>query len=171
MFHALPLVFALAAAPTPDARLQGQFLLAGRVAVAAHVPGEHVGQVVSRTWSFTPGCPAGPCATVTLVRTRASGVDTVTLYRRGPGYYAGSGSFFAPLRCAGRTYPNGAAVPFTITVRVTRTLPAPWPLLASRVSATYVNRSRQNLTPCVAVLGHDAATYHGYVLTAQPPTA
>jgi len=31
------------------------------------------------------------------------------------------------------------------------------------VSATYVNRQRLNRTPCVAALGHDAASYHGHL--------
>jgi hypothetical protein len=33
--------------------------------------------------------------------------------------------------------------------------------VATQISASYVNRSRQNLTPCVLVLGHDAARYTG----------
>jgi hypothetical protein len=31
-----------------------------------------------------------------------------------------------------------------------------------------VNRSRRNLTLCVAALGHDAASYHGHIIV--PPT-
>jgi hypothetical protein len=94
----------------------------------------------------------------------------VTLHRSKPGYYVGRGSFFAPLRCGKRVYTNGAAVPFTITVRVTAAPQTPPAFVASRVTATYVNQSRRNLTPCVGVLGHDAATYHGHLLLGPQPT-
>ncbi|HUO72715.1 MAG TPA: hypothetical protein VMU39_18240 [Solirubrobacteraceae bacterium] len=166
---------ATAAAPaTPAglgaARLEGPFLLAGRVTLAKLVPGERVGQLVSRTWTFTPACATGACDTIRLVRQRETGSDRVTLHRGKPGYYVGKGTFFAPLRCAKRVYPNGAAVPFTITVQVTAALQTPTDLVASRVNATYVNLSRRNLTPCVGVLGHDAAVYHGHLLLGPPPT-
>src|SRR5436305_9453069 len=144
-------------APTPAAaRLDGQFLLAGRVTVAAGVRGEHVGQRVRRTWTFTPGCPAGVCPTIVLVRARTAGSDSLVLSRRRPGYYVGTGSFYAPLRCGRRVYRRGAAVPFTITVRVTAAALAGTVVLATRIHATYTNRSRRNLTPCVGALGHDA---------------
>jgi hypothetical protein len=172
---------ALAAMPTPPtptptppaptltrARLQGQFLLAGRVTVANNVRGEHVGQKVTRTWTFVPGCPAGACATIGLLRRRVGGSDQLVLRRRDPGYYTGTGSFFAPLKCGSRTYPKGSAVPFTITVRVTAATLSGAAVVATRINASYTNRSRSNLTPCPAFLGHDAATYHGHV---APPTA
>jgi hypothetical protein len=160
-----------AAAPSLGAaRLEGPFQLAGRVTVAKLIPGERAGQTVSRTWTFNPACPAGACDTVTLVRARASGADRLLLHRRKPGYYVGDGTFFAPVRCGSQIYVKGAAVPFTITVRVTGLLAAPGVLVASRVSASYVNRSRRNLTPCVGVLGHDAATYHGHLQLGPAPS-
>ena len=33
--------------------------------------------------------------------------------------------------------------------------------MATQISATYVNKSRLNLTRCVIVLGHDSARYTG----------
>jgi hypothetical protein len=143
---------ALAQSPGSAAPLQGSFQMTGTVTVADNVRGEHVGQVVQRTWTFTPLCAAAPCATVQLVRQRASGTDTLTLHQTGPGAYAGAGEFFAPLRCMGRIYNPGQAVPFKITVLVTTT---------GQLTATYINRSRINLTPCIGVLGHDAARYTG----------
>jgi hypothetical protein len=122
------------------------------VTVARNVRGEHVGDVVQRTWTFTPLCATAPCATVQLVRQRANGSDTLTLRQTGPGTYAGAGLFYAALRCSGRVYPHGQKIPFRIRVNVTPT---------GALSATYVNRSRINLTPCVAVLGHDSARYTG----------
>jgi hypothetical protein len=158
-----------AAPPVSAARLQGSFLLGATVTVAANVPGERVGQTFTRTWTFSSGCPTGPCQTVSLTRPRASGVDQLTLHLRGPGHYAGFGSFYAPLRCAGRTYPRGARVPFKISVQVTlAALAADGSVIAKRIAATYVNRRRINRTPCVAVLGHDAARYHGYLVTQSP---
>jgi hypothetical protein len=126
--------------------------MTGTVTVAHNVRGEHVGEVVHRTWTFTPQCPTAPCPTVQLVRQRAGGTDTLILHQTGPTSYAGAGVFEAPLRCSGRIYPSGQAVPFKITVRVTST---------GQLSATYVNRRRTNLTPCIGVLGHDSARYTG----------
>jgi hypothetical protein len=89
---------------------------------------------------------------VILVRQRANGTDRLTLHKDGPNAYAGAGRFYAPLRCAGRIYRPGQSVPFKITVHVTAT---------DHLNATYVNGTRINLTPCIAVLGHDAARYTG----------
>jgi len=158
-------------APTPGiARLAGQFRLAGRITVASGVLGEHVGQRVARTWSFTPNCASGACATIGLVRSRSAGTDQLLLRRRSPRYYTGTGSFFAPLRCGARTYRRGSAVPFRITVRVTAAVLAGGDVFATQISASYTNSSRTNLTPCVAVLGHDAARYTGQIALPSAPT-
>jgi hypothetical protein len=131
---------------------------------AAHaVGGERVGQTVARLWSFSSTCPSGQCAQVALVRSRAAASDSLMLHRTVPGRYSGSGSFFLPLRCAGRVYPRGEEVPFTISVQITFAVPLGDASVATRVSATYVNRRRVNRTPCVAALGHDAASYHGHL--------
>jgi hypothetical protein len=134
---------------------------------AAHaVRGEHVGQTFSRVWSFSSTCPSGQCEQVALVRSRAAASDSLILHRIGPGRYRGNSSFFLPLSCAGRVYPQGEKVPFTITVRITLAVPFGDESAATRVSATYVNRRRLNRTPCVAALGHDAASYHGHLAPA-----
>ena len=53
-------------------------------------------------------------------------------------------------------------VPFTIKVQITATTTATdGTTVASAISATYVNKSRLNLTRCVIVLGHDSARYSG----------
>ncbi len=155
-------------APPGQARLSGSFGLSGKITVARLVPGERVGQTVTRTWGLHADCPTGACATETLVRQRAGGRDTVTLRRRSPGYYVGTGSFFAPLRCGAHVWRRGALVPFTITVRVTAAVVYNG-ALATAISATYTNTRRTNRTPCVAVLGHDAAIYQGGLLP-SPPT-
>lgn len=162
----------LTASPLPSpaaARLQGVFVLAGHVTIAENIRGEHRGQNVGRTWAFTSPCALGPCPIVTLVRARAGGHDTIELHLRAPGYYKGSGSFFSPLRCGRRTYRKGESVPFTITVRVTGAFVSAGILLAAQVRASYDNRARTNLTPCVVAPGHDAATYHGHLVV--PPAA
>jgi hypothetical protein len=145
------------------ARLQGTFQLEGIVTVAHNVAGEHVGDIANRYWTFTPLCPTGPCARVKLVRTRGTSTDTLVLRRRAPAFYTGSGTFYAPLRCGTRTYLRGEQVPFKITVRITKALLLNGIVVAARVNASYTNRGRMNLTPCVAALGHDAATYHGHL--------
>jgi hypothetical protein len=151
---------ATAVAPSPfaGARLAGQFSMEARITVAHDVSGEHVGERLGRTWTFHPLCASGPCAQVQLVRNRAGGADVLTLDETSPGSYAGSGLFYAPLSCAGTTYPRGESVPFKITVTVTAESTAGF---ATAVKATYVNRSRRNLTRCVDIPGHDAATYTG----------
>ncbi len=152
-------------APSPAvARLQGVFQLTGRITVAVDVRGEHVGQKLRRRWTFAPECPTGACAVVRLTRQRAGGVDRLTLVRRRPGYYIGSGSFYAPLRCGRRTLRQGELVPFAITVQVTRAVLIGGTVVASQISATYTNRRRINLTPCVTPLIHDAARYRGQLL-------
>jgi hypothetical protein len=143
--------------PANDTLLTGTFQMSGRVTVANNVRGEQVGQLVTRTWTFTPQCATAPCATVQLVRGRAGGTDTVTLVETPTGAYAGSAVFYAPLRCSGHIFPRGQEIPFRITVRITATNGTS----ASAISATYVNRRRTNLTPCIGVLGHDSARYTG----------
>jgi hypothetical protein len=175
-----PGAFAAAATAAPatavppllaTARLQGAFELAGRVTVADNVLGEHVGENVDRIWTFTSNCPSGPCAVVGLVRQRAHASDILVLQQSGPGRYSGNGSFVAPLRCAGRVYPGGQQVPFTITVQITSAAVFGAAAIATRVDATYVNRTRINSTRCVAALGHDAVRYHGHVILSTPASA
>ena len=151
--------FATGADAQSPALLKGTFRLSGTVTVAQNVRGEHVGKAVTRTWTFAPQCPTAPCATVQLVRQRATGSDTVTL-RQTPAGYSGTGSFSAPLRCSGRIYPSGELIPFKITVRITSATNG----TASTIRATYVNRARLNRTPCIGVLGHDAARYTGQLV-------
>lgn len=150
--------------PTATAHLGGTFVLAGTVTVARNVRGEHRGEGLHRTWTFTPGCATGPCTTVTLVRPRAGGTDRLVLSQNSPGYYVGYSSFYRPLRCGSRIYARGERVPFRITVRITQALVSNGQVIASRINASYRNRVRYNLTPCVAYLGHDAASYHGHIV-------
>lgn len=147
------------------ARLAGNFQLAGQITTAVRVPGERKGQTITRTWSFVPTCQIGACPTVGLLRRRSNGADRLILTRKRPGYYVGNGSFYAPLRCGRTMIRRGLLVPFTVSVTVTMALRDPnGTLVATRVNATYTNNARRNLTTCVAVPGHDAASYHGHVL-------
>jgi len=144
----------------------------GTVTVAKNIRGERRGQKAKRTWTFTSRCAAGECPTVHLVRHRTGGVDRLTLRRRGAGYYTGQGVFYAPLRCASKLVRRGESVPFTITLRITGAELFTGVDTASAVHATYTNRSRRNLTRCVAIPGHDAAVYTGTLVTlpTPPPT-
>jgi hypothetical protein len=143
----------------------------GRVTVAQNIKGERRGQKAKRLWAFTSRCAAGQCPTVRLVRHRSGGIDRLTLKRRAAGYYTGTGLFYAPLRCAGHRVRRGESVPFTITVRITATAIEGGTEVASAVKASYANRSRRNLTQCVAIPGHDAATYTGTLTALPPPTS
>jgi hypothetical protein len=135
--------------------------MTGRVTVADDIPGERAGQTVRRTWSLSSHCRAKQCPTATLTRKRSAGTDRITLKRRSPAYYVGSGHFYAPVRCGSHSYSHGALVPFTIAVRITAAVPFGPLAQATKVRATYLNRSRTNLTPCVSALGHDSARYTG----------
>jgi len=147
---------------SPDGRLQGSFVLDGRVTVAHNVRGERAGQRLRRRWSFNSTCASGPCDTVDLRRGRSSGAaDEVTLTRRDVGLYSGSGVFYQALSCHHRRYKRGGRVPFVIRVRVARTATVQGTAFATAISATYVNARRQNLTRCSGFIGHDAARYTG----------
>jgi hypothetical protein len=169
---ALALVAApAAAAPVAKpgrARLEGDFTMTGKVTKSVRIRGQHVGQVVHRRWAFTSSCRSGPCASVQLVRQRQSGTDRLRLKRISRGYYEGNGKFYARLRCAGRLYYRGVSVPFTIQVHVTGATISGGQVLATRIRATYTNRSRRNHTPCIFIPGHDAARYSGAATTGLP---
>ncbi len=159
---AIPPASASAQPVQTEARLAGTFQMTGRVTAAHDVPGEHVGEMVQRTWTFTPLCVSGSCAQVRVFRGRASATDTLILTQTSPGHYSGPGRFFAPLKCAGTVYSMGEEVPFQLKLQITATTTAPdGTVLAQQISATYVNKSRLNLTRCVIVLGHDSARYTG----------
>jgi hypothetical protein len=146
------------------ARLEGQFLLAGRITKATNVPGEHKGQTVSRTWTFASSCTKPPCRTVNLTRPRQAGTDRLALARTTPGVYRGTGSFYAPVRCGGQTDRRGELVPFTVTVTISAAAETQFGVIATRVNATYTNPRRINRTRCVANPGSDAASYHGHLV-------
>jgi hypothetical protein len=153
------------------ARLIGQFQMAGRVTVAKHISGEHRGDTVLRTWALTPLCPNGPCASVQLIRQRSGGSDTLVLHQTAPNSYAGTGRFYAPLRCGRRIDVKGESVPFTIKLQVTATVTLFGVPVASAVSASYTNQKRINRTRCVAAPGHDAALYEGRFVSGPPPAS
>jgi hypothetical protein len=162
---ALPGSAAAQSPPVTAARLEGSFRLAGRITVAVNVFGERVGQVITRIWTFHPQCPSGPCPSVLLIRRRAHRTDRLLLIERGPGHYTGRGRFYAPLGCGGRIYRPGEVAPFMVSVRVTTAIvSADGTIVAGRVSATYRNPARTNLTPCVEPPSHDAATYDGHLI-------
>jgi hypothetical protein len=142
-------------------RLEGQFQMNGQITAVRHVLGEYLGQTVVRTWTFAPTCAAGPCAQVALTRQRVAGVDNLVLNLIAANEYAGTGIFYAPLRCAGRTIAQGESVPFKVTVQITGTTLESGVPVATQVYATYADLGRRNLTRCVAVPGHDAAVYTG----------
>jgi hypothetical protein len=160
-----------------SARLEGVFAMSGRVTDAVNVGGEHRGELIRRTWTFSSTCPSGACATVALKRTRSrtdpTKTDQLVLRRHSPGFYKGTATFIAPMSCAGQRYAKGEAVPFSITVRVTAAATVGDQVLASTVRAFYSNPRRVGLTRCVTAPAHDAARYTGRVVIspAAPPAA
>ena len=139
---------AAGASPDPllaQARLGGVWDMLGRVTKAVGIPGEHRGEAVSRTWTFTPQCVTGQCPTVTLLRNRAGGTDSLLL----------------TVRCHRVSYAKGEVVPFTITVRITAAVATSAAVDATRVTATYRNQERIGLTRCVSPPSYDSASYRG----------
>jgi hypothetical protein len=151
-------------------RLQGAFLMRGTVTVAHHVSGERRGQPLRRLWKFTPNCPVGTCASVTLTRWRSSRhvPDVVVLRRLGPGLYVGRSQFWVTLSCAGKIVSHGGLAAETITVRVRRTRRVGATRFATTLSASYNNPWRRNLTACPGGIGRDAATYAGALASSLP---
>jgi hypothetical protein len=155
---------AAATAPAPAAaRLQGFYKMSGRVTAAVNVGGERPGERVTRLWAFSSFCATGPCPTVALTRRRAFAVsDKLVLHERAPGFYVATGTFYGPVLCQGHRIARGTRAPFRITVRVLAAATAPsGQVLATRLRATYRNRSRTGLTRCVSAPAHDAVQYTG----------
>ena len=163
---------ALAAAPSPypivptsSARLAGTFLMHGRITVAVGVRGEQPGETITRTWAFAPqACEAVVCQTVVLNRQRsASTHSTVTLQLGANGIYSGQGTFDAPLRCLGRTYPRGETAFYTVSVRITGAYVVNGIPYAATIIASYFNGRRTDHTRCPLGVSQDAASYTGVI--------
>lgn len=161
---------AASGAPALKGRLQGTFTMHGTVTTAVNVYGEHVGQRVTRKWTFIPQCPTGSCRRVTLKRQRSGQhvIDRIVLTRKSAGVYVGHGRFWVALRCAGQVVAQGGLASETITVRITRTAPVGASNFATAIQATYDNPTRVNLTRCPGGIGHDAARYHGHLVSELP---
>jgi hypothetical protein len=156
----------MASAQSPlidGARLQGTYGMNGLVTEAVGVPGEQAGQAVQRLWKFSPQCQK--CTAILLTRQRQSGADHVWLQPHGNGYYTGVGTFTAPVRCHGRTYPRGVLVPFTISVQITAAGQIGSLVQATQLHATYTNHKRINRTRCVPAPSYDSASYSGALIS------
>jgi hypothetical protein len=156
-----------------DARVVGSFAMTGQVTVATNVRGERVGQRVTRTWRIIPWpCNGSVCQVLNLDRQRGGGLhDHVLLRRLRPGYYAGTGMFYAALRCRGRVYPHGSEVPYKLTLTVTRAVVVEGIAFAQQIVATYDSPGRLDSTPCPLGLSRDAASYAGTTNVPSPPVA
>jgi hypothetical protein len=152
------------------ARLQGTFTMHGVLTTADHVYGEHRGEHVQRSWTFTPQCGTGSCQQVVLERQRSGKLiaDVLVLERQTPDLYLGRGRFWVPLRCGGRVIAHGGLAKETISVRITQTATVGATIFATAVSAKYDNPTRVNLTRCPGGIGHDAARYQGQLASALP---
>jgi PKD repeat protein len=161
------------AAGVADARISATFAMHGRIVTAVRVRGEHRGQTITRRWTFIGmDCAGSVCARLSLRRQRsANRFDRVTLTRVGVGSYAGGGRFTSPLRCRGRRYPRGLAVPYRISVQVARVVPIEGIAFASALTATYTNLRRIDHTRCPIGPSHDAARYRGAAAPLPSPPA
>jgi hypothetical protein len=151
-------------AQTTSARLEGGYVLKGRVTVATAVRGEHVGEHLTRRWTFTPTCSTGSCRQIGLTRGRRGAANELWLRRVAPGRYRGSGVFYRPLRCGRRLYQHGEKAPFTIAVRITAAVDFEGVIVATAIHARYVSRKRINLTPCVLPPTRESAVYRGHLI-------
>jgi hypothetical protein len=169
LLAATGLAYPHAASAAIDGRLQGIFAMTGVVTRAEHVPGEHKGQHVRRTWTFQSSCATGPCAQITLLRERTGGAsDTLVLHRTARGTFVGTGSFPVPLRCGRRKYPHGGDASVRIAVRIVKVAIVQTTPFATAISATYSNPKRVNHTPCGGMLGRDGARYRGPLSSVLP---
>ncbi|HWX46040.1 MAG TPA: hypothetical protein VNY52_12055 [Solirubrobacteraceae bacterium] len=156
--------------PVGDARVIGTFAMSAQITAARNVRGEHVGQVLARTWVLSAQeCAVSVCPSLTLEREREAGIhETLTLLRTGPGSYAGSSTFYVPLRCHRRVHPRGARAPFTIELAVASLETVQEIAFARQITATYINPRRFDATRCPLGPSHDAATYTGSATTPIP---
>jgi PKD domain-containing protein len=162
-----------AVAGVADARISTTYVMHGRVTTALRVRGEHRGQLVTRRWTFTGlSCSGNVCQRLALRRQRsADHYDRLTLSRVGVGSYAGSGRFYAGLRCRGRRYRRGLVVPYRITVQVAQAVPVEGIAFAGKLTATYTNLRRIDRTRCPIGPSHDAARYAGAAAPLPGPPA
>ncbi len=154
-----------------NVRVLGRFLMSGTVSIAVGIPGEQPGEQLARTWRVRPyDCEESYCPRIVLVRNRGAQRESkLTLHRIGAGAYRGTGSFFVPLKCLGRTYQRGSLAPYVITLRVTQWTQRGAVRYATRIYATYVNTQRSDRTRCPLGVVHDAAHYRGELKSALPP--
>lgn len=162
-----------AAVGVADARISASFLMHGSIVTAVRVSGEQRGQAITRRWTFTGlSCVGSICPRLALRRQRsAHRFDRLTLSRVGVGSYAGSGSFYAALRCRGRLVPRGLVVPYQITVQVAQAAAIEGIAFASALTATYTNLHRIDRTRCPIGPSHDAAQYSGAAAPLPTPPA
>lgn len=162
-----------AVAGVADARISTTYVMHGRVTTAVRVRGEHRGQLVTRRWTFVGlSCSGNVCQQLALRRQRsANHYDRLTLSRVGVGSYAGSGRFYAGLRCRGRRYRRGLVVPYEITVQVAQAVPVEGIAFAGQLTATYTNLRRIDRTRCPIGPSHDAARYAGAAAPLPGPPA
>jgi hypothetical protein len=155
--------------PRSTALLTGTFTMQGRITAAVGVRGEHRGETITRTWVFqAQDCGRTSCQQLVLNRERAPGLQsTITLRRGADGTYRGTGTFDAPLRCLGRTYPLGETAPYRISVRITQAVLVNGVPFAWTIAASYGSGQRIDHTICPLGPSHDAAQYTGMLV----PTA
>jgi PKD repeat protein len=151
------------AKPSDSGRVVGVFLMSGRITTAVRVRGERPGQTITRRWVFVgQSCSYRYCKLLSLQRERSDHkVSTISLHRTPNGSYQGKGLFYASLGCLGKTYPRGEAVPYRVTVRVTRAVTIQGISFAQSLAATYSNSARTDRTACPVGSSHDAAGYTG----------
>jgi len=158
---------AAGAAPFFDARPLGSVLMRGD---AVNVRGEHAGQHVLRRWTLRPDqCSGSVCQVVRVDREHSAGQhDQLMLRRVAPGRYRGNGVFYNALRCRGKVYLRGSRVPYRITLAITGAARVQSVAFAQSVTASYVNRRREDHTPCPLGPSHDAGRYRGRIVSALP---
>jgi hypothetical protein len=157
------------ASSAANVRVLGRFTMTGTVTVTAGIPKEHRGQRLTGTWHIRPiDCVLSDCPHIVLTRDRDS---QLTLRRTGATAYRGTGTFWVPVRCQGRTYAHGSLAPYVITLRATRSTQRGAIRFATAIAATYVNPARSDRTACPLGIVHDGARYSGALTSALPDPA
>jgi hypothetical protein len=156
-----------------NVRVLGRFLMIGTVATAQGIPGERPGERVTRTWRIRPyGCAGSDCARVVLVRHRGAQRESkLTLRRIGAGAYRGTGTFWVPLKCLGRTSAHGSLAAYVITLRVTGWTARGAIRYATVLTATDTNSERSDRTRCPLGIVRDSARYVGILKSALPASS
>lgn len=133
------LLFATSAGAAGAPRLDGSFSVKIMVVAGSNLTDRKVGDVLPRSWSFTPKCASGACNVTLFRQSPLGGAIRVPLTFDGTAY-TGTETFVGTYTCGGRTYAGGEQGPIHWRVTVTKSRMIRGQLRATAISGTATER-------------------------------